>query len=58
MILSMKLQFNENKEAVRVNVDNLSYGKDVRRKIEDEFEEVLKLLNFNTRATTSLEDGM
>ena len=40
---------NEMKSAVRVNVDNLPYGKDVRRKIEDEFQEVLKLLNFNTK---------
>ena len=40
---------NELKDAVRVNVDNLPYGKDVRRKIEDEFQEVLKLLNFNTK---------
>ena len=40
---------NELKDAVRVNVDNLPYGKDVRRKIEDEFEVVLRLLNFNTK---------
>ena len=40
---------NEMKSAVRVNVDNLPYGKDVRRKIEEEFQEVLKLLNFNTK---------
>ena len=40
---------NELKDAVRVNVDNLPYGKDVRRKIEDEFKEVLRLMNFNTK---------
>ena len=40
---------NEMKDAVRVNVDNLPYGKDVRRKIEDEFQNVLKLMNFNTK---------
>ena len=40
---------NEMKDAVRVNVENLPYGKDVRRKIEDEFQAVLKLLNFNTK---------
>ena len=40
---------NEMKDAVRVNVDGLPYGKDVRRKIEDEFKEVLKLLNFSTK---------
>ena len=31
---------NEMKDAVRVNVDGLPYGKDVRRKIEDEFQVV------------------
>ena len=36
------------KNDVRVNVDGL-YGKDVRRKIEDEFQNVLKLMNFNTK---------
>ena len=40
---------NEMKDAVRVNVENLPYGKEVRRKIEDEFQSVLKLLNFNTK---------
>jgi len=40
---------NELKDAVRVNVDNLPYGKEVRRKIEDEFQNVLRLLNFNTK---------
>tara|TARA_R110002020_G_scaffold196227_5_gene397180 strand:- start:32 stop:1543 length:1512 start_codon:yes stop_codon:yes gene_type:complete len=40
---------NEMKDAVRVNVENLPYGKEVRRKIEDEFQAVLKLLNFNTK---------
>ena len=40
---------NELKDAVRVNVDGLPYGKDVRRKIEDEFQVVLNLLNFNTK---------
>ena len=49
-ILSTKpIVANENKEAVRVNVNNLPYGKDVRRKIEDEFKEVLRLMNFNTK---------
>ena len=40
---------NELKDAVRVNVDNLPYGKDVRRKIENEFKEVLRLMQFNTK---------
>ena len=39
---------NELKEAVRVNTDNLPYGKDIRR-IESEFSDILKLMNFNTK---------
>ena len=50
-ILSTKaIVANENKDfSVRVNVNNLPYGNDVRRKIEDEFKEVLRLMNFNTK---------
>ena len=40
---------NELKEAVRVNTDNLPYGKDIRRRIEYEFSDILKLMNFNTK---------
>ena len=40
---------NELKEAVRVNTDNLPYGKDIRRRIESEFSSILKLMNFNTK---------
>ena len=40
---------NELKEAVRVNTDNLPYGKDIRRRIESEFSDILKLMNFNTK---------
>ena len=48
-IVNEAIVSNEMKEPVRVNVDNLTYGKDVRRKIEDEFKEVLRLLNFSTK---------
>ena len=48
-IVNEAIVANENREAVRVNVDNLPYGKDVRRKIEDEFQEVLRLMQFNTK---------
>ena len=48
-IVNEAIVANENKEAVRVNVNNLPYGKDVRRKVEDEFKEVLRLMNFNTK---------
>jgi len=48
-IVNEAIVANENKEAVRVNVNHLPYGKDVRRKIEDEFKEVLRLMQFNTK---------
>ena len=48
-IINEAIVANEMNDAVRVNVDNLPYGNDIRRKIEDEFKEILKLLNFNTR---------
>ena len=40
---------NELKESVRVDTENLPYGKDIRRRIEDEFSDILKLMNFNTK---------
>jgi len=48
-IVNEAIVANEMKDAVRVNVENLPYGKDVRNKIEDEFKTVLKLLNFGTK---------
>jgi hypothetical protein len=48
-IINEAVVSNEMADAVKLNLENLPYGKDVRRKIEDEFKEVLRLLNFNTR---------
>ena len=48
-IVNEAIVANEMKDAVRVNVENLSYGKEVRKKIEDEFRNVLRLLNFSTK---------
>jgi len=48
-IVNEAIVANELKDAVRVQFNNLPYGKDVRRKIEDEFNEVLRLMNFNTK---------
>ena len=48
-IVNEAIVANEMKDAVRINLTDLPYGKEVRRKIEDEFVEVLKLLNFNTK---------
>jgi len=40
---------NELKDAIRLKLDNVPFGGEVRRKIEDEFQEVLRLINFNTK---------
>ena len=48
-IVNEAIVANELKDAVRVNLIDLPYGKEVRQKIEDEFKEVLRLMNFNTK---------
>src|SRR6056300_90701 len=48
-IVNEAIVANELKDAVRVNVADLPYGDEVRRKIEDEFKNVLRLMNFNTK---------
>ena len=48
-IVNEAIVANELKHPVRLLLDNLPYGKDVRRKIEDEFSNVLELMNFNTK---------
>ena len=40
---------NELKDAIRLKLDNVPFGSEVRRKIEEEFQEVLRLMNFNTK---------
>ena len=40
---------NELKDAIRLKLDNVPFGAEVRKKIEDEFQEVLRLMNFNTK---------
>ena len=48
-IVNEAIVSNEMKDAVRINLEGLSYGKDIRRKIEHEFSEILRLLNFNVK---------
>ena len=48
-IINESIVANELKDAIRLNLELLPFGKDVRRKIEDEFKEVLRLMNFHTR---------
>ena len=40
---------NELKDAIRLKLDNVPFGSEVRKQIEDEFQEVLRLMNFNTK---------
>ena len=39
----------EDKDPIRPVLNSLPFGKEVRRKIEDEFKYILRLLNFNTK---------
>ena len=48
-IVNEAIVANELKDAVRVIFNDLPYGRDIQRKIEDEFKEVLRLMNFNTK---------
>ena len=48
-IVNEAIVSNELRDAVRVNTDNLPYGKDVKKKINDEFKNVLNLMHFNTK---------
>ena len=48
-IVNEAIVANEMRDAVKLNMENLPYGAEVRRKIEDEFKEILRLLHFNTR---------
>ena len=48
-IVNEAIVANELKDAVRVQFNNLPYGREIQRKIEDEFIEVLRLMNFGTK---------
>ena len=48
-IVNEAIVANELKDAVRVMFNNLPYGREIQRKIEDEFIEVLRLMNFGTK---------
>ncbi len=48
-IVNEAIVANELKDAVRVIFNDLPYGREIQRKIEDEFQEVLRLMNFNTK---------
>jgi len=48
-IVNEAIVVNENKDSVHIDLSNLTFGKEVRRKIEEEFKNILLLLDFNTR---------
>ncbi len=48
-IVNEAIVSGEMKQPVKLNLENLPYSTDVRRKIEDEFSEILQLMDFNTK---------
>jgi hypothetical protein len=48
-IVNEAIVANELKDAVKLRLDTLPFGNEIKRKIEDEFQEVLRLMNFNTK---------
>ena len=48
-IVNEAITSNENKQSVKVITDQLTYSSNVKQKIEEEFKEVLRLMQFNTR---------
>ena len=48
-IVNEAIVSNEMRDPVRINLEGLPFGKDVRRKIETEFSEILRLMNFNVK---------
>tara|TARA_A100001011_G_scaffold211961_1_gene220173 strand:+ start:1 stop:1314 length:1314 start_codon:yes stop_codon:yes gene_type:complete len=48
-IVNEAITSNENRQSVKVVTDNLDYSSSIKQKIETEFFDVLKMLQFNTR---------
>ena len=48
-IVNEAIVANELKDAIRLSLEEVPFGTEVRRKIEDEFKEVLRLMNFDTK---------
>src|SRR5210317_1051779 len=48
-IVNEAITSNENKQSVKVITDGLNYSSKIKVRIEEEFSEVLRLLQFNTR---------
>jgi hypothetical protein len=48
-IVNEAIVVNENRDSVTPDLSNLPFGPEVRRKIEDEFKTILRLMDFNTK---------
>ena len=48
-IVNEAIVANELKDAVKLDLGNLDFGLEIKKKIDNEFKEVLRLMNFNTR---------
>ena len=48
-IINEAIVANELKDAVKMDLSTVEYGNGIKKKIEDEFKEVLRLMNFGTR---------
>ena len=49
-IINESINIDENRQAVSINTDNLPYSSKIKRRIRDEFSQVLKLLDFTNKA--------
>jgi hypothetical protein len=48
-IVNEAITSNENQQSVKVVTEKLPYGTNVKKRVEEEFKEVLRLMQFNTR---------
>ena len=48
-IVNEAIVANELKDSVKLDLGNLDFGLEIKKKIDTEFKEVLRLMNFNTR---------
>ena len=49
-IVNESINIDENREAVSINTDKLPYSSKIKKRIRDEFSQVLKLLDFTNKA--------
>ena len=57
-IINEGIVANEDDQAVSIVLDQLPYTMKIKKRIQEEFDSVLQLLDFDTKVMTYLEDGM